>query len=269
MQFLTILTILMLNIFKLSLSQTWNLIFHDEFDGNELDTTKWSNTRHQSHTPPYELEIYEPENVYLKNGMLVLETKYQPTTKSGVTYPYTSGVVTSENKFSHSYGKFEIRAKLPTPKFKHLWPAIWLQKQSGQCYQEIDIMEQWVGRDANHLVTSYHWNPSNSTSHGCAPIFSKSIGYYPPIGQTIDFSKDFHIWQLIWNKTEIAFWIDDHFITKLIKEDAPKQMPYEPGYIIFNTAVCGADYCGGTSGIPRNITGYFYIDYVRVYEYED
>eukprot|EP01084_Bolivina_argentea_P288540 495248_1 len=261
----TLFFMVLLGIFDTSLSQNWKLIFDDEFDGKELNSSNWANTRTQSHGYPYELEIYEAANVYLQNGSLVLKTKYQPTTKNGVTYPYTSGVVTSQNKFSHSYGKFEIRAKLPTEQFKHAWPAIWLQKQSGACYEEIDIMEQWIGHDNNVLSTSYHWNPSNASE--CAPSFSKAIGKYPPNGQTIDFSKEFHIWQLIWNKTEVAVWIDNNFVCKLTQDQAP--MPYEPEYIILNTAVCGASYCGGTSGIPKDVTAYFYIDYVRVYEAEN
>ena len=30
--------------------------------------------------------------------------------------------------------------------------------------------------------------------------------------------------------------------------------------------VSGADYCGGTNGIPTDVTGYMYIDYVKVYQ---
>ena len=144
------------------------------------------------------------------------------------------------------------------------WPAIWLQKASGSCYQEIDIMEQWIGKDNNELATSYHWNPDNAS--GCSSSYSKAIGHYPSDGQNIDFSKDYHIWQLIWNKTEIVVTIDGHLGGILTKEQAPNQMPFEPEYIILNTAVCGAEYCGGTTGIPKDVTGYFYIDYVKVYQ---
>ena len=110
-------------IFATCFSQTWKLIFDDEFNGSQLNKTKWANTRHQSHGYPYEMQIYEAANVYLKDGSLVLETKYQPTKDGNITYPYTSGVVTSEGKFSFSYGKMDIRAKLPTEQFKHAWPV--------------------------------------------------------------------------------------------------------------------------------------------------
>ena len=243
------------------------MLFDDEFQGSQLNTTKWANTRHESHGYPYELQIYQAANVYLKDGSLVIETKYQPTKEGNITYPYTSGVITSQGKFSFSYGKMDIRAKLPTEQFKHAWPALWLQKESGTCYQEIDIMEQWIGHNDNQVTTSYHWNPSNSSN--CSPVYSKAIGSYPPKGQSIDFSKDYHIWELIWNKSEVTVSIDGNLAAKLTKEEAPDQMPYEPEYIIFNTAVCGADYCGGTSGIPKDVTAYLYVDYVRVYQAEN
>eukprot|EP01084_Bolivina_argentea_P288538 495244_1 len=249
--------ILLFGIFDIALSQNWKLIFDDEFDGTELNFSNWANTRHNH---PGELQIFEAANVYLQNGSLVLETKYQPTTINGTTYPYTSGIVTSANKFFHSYGKFEIRAKLPTEQFKHACPAMWLLRQSGPCYQEIDIMEQTIGDGWNQVKSSYHWNTPNAS--GCSPAFDEEFAIYPVPSQPIDFSKEFHIWQLIWNKTEVAVWIDNNFVSKLTKDQA--HMPYEPEYIILNTVVSGSN----TSDIPTNVTGYFYIDYVRVYEAE-
>ena len=251
-------SLLLIIVYLLSLctSQEWNLIWSDEFNGNELNTSNWANTRHQSHSYPYEMQIYTASNVYLSNGNLVLRTKYDPTydNKTNTTYPYTSGVVTSESKFYFTNtSKIDIRAKLPTEQFKHAWPALWLQKESGSCYQEIDIMEQWIGHD---------YNTENTAS--CGKEYSAAFAKYPPNGQTIDFSKDFHIWSLIWNNTDVTLWIDNNFVGQLKSSQAV--VPYEPEYIIFNTAVCGASYCGGTSGIPKDVTAYLYVDYVRVYK---
>lgn len=243
--------------------EEWVLLWEDNFDGTELNMTNWNNTRFQSHGYPDEMQYYIADNVYLEDGNLVLKTLYDPTfdPDRNITYPYTSGVVTSSGKFYTTYGKWEVRAKLPTPSFSHLWPAIWFQKDEGPCYQEIDLMEQWVGQNDNDVFMHYIYHNSSE----CGPSLNKSrIDEWPGNGTIIDFSKDFHIWTMEWNKTSIGFWIDDNYVAYRNSSDGT--MPYQPAYVILNTAVCGANWCGGPNGIPKNITAYFYIDYVRVYQ---
>ena len=244
--------------------QSWKLIFEDQFSGTSLDESNWTPTRKQSHSYPYELEAYLSSQVEVSGGNLVLTLKYDPyyDSSTGTTYPYRSGVVTSSGKFSATYGKWEVRAKLPTEDFKHAWPAIWFQKQSGSCYQEIDLMEQWIGEYNNQVKTSYHFNPTSSPS--CGPEYSQSVVSYPPSGESIDFSQDFHIWEMIWNTTMVVFYIDNNMIGKIDTKECT--IPYQPAYIIMNIAVCGASYCGGTSGIPTDVTGKMYVDYVKVYQ---
>ena len=254
---------------QLTTSQQWELIFDDEFDGTELNTSKWTDTFDQSRSGyPGELQYFSPSNVRLQNGSLVIETKYDPTydNKTNITYPYTSGVISSQNKFSFTYGRVEIRAKLPTEKFSHLWPALWLQKQAGDCYEEIDIMEQWIGSFNNSVATSYHYNINNISS--CGERYSSSIGWYPADKQNeIDFSKEYHIWTLIWNKTDITVWIDNDIAAYINGTEA--MIGDEPEYILMNVMVCAESWCGGSSGIPKNVTEYLYVDYVRVYQLPD
>jgi hypothetical protein len=51
----------------------WTLTFHDEFDGNELDTHKWSDHYWHGRTHANrELEYYAPDGYEVKDGLLRL-----------------------------------------------------------------------------------------------------------------------------------------------------------------------------------------------------
>ena len=98
------------------------LIFDDEFDGNQLDLTKWyrcfnwcNENVGYSYGPPYDLEWYWKHNVSVSDGYLHLTAKKQ----SEHGYDYTSGVITtggsptSPPSFTFQYGYMEMSAKFP------------------------------------------------------------------------------------------------------------------------------------------------------------
>src|SRR5215510_10669425 len=55
----------------------WNILWHDEFDGTELDRTNWTFDIGGSGWGNHEWEAYtdQPENIRLENGMLVIEAR--------------------------------------------------------------------------------------------------------------------------------------------------------------------------------------------------
>ena len=117
-------------------SADWDLIWADEFDGNELDLSKWNKLRWRPGWVNNELQAYTERdiNIFLENGKLVLQRLIEPG-YSGIDYTgstynaeYTSGWINTDDKFSSTYGRFDIRAKLP--KGKGSWPAIWMLGES-------------------------------------------------------------------------------------------------------------------------------------------
>lgn len=219
----------------------WYLIWHDEFDGNKLDMSKWR-VENAALVKNNELEYYSSENVYLKNGVLILKSEK----KEMGGRPYTSGLVETKGKFVFQYGRVEIRAKLPGT--KGMWPAHWMMPERGSWPPEIDIMEL-VGSfpDRIHMTNHYGVFPNNR--------------YDTKTFRGPDYTKDFHLFALEWDAGELRWYIDGvkHFSVK-------RNVPREPFYIILNTAV------GGT--MPRNpdettvFPQYHEIDYVRVYAKE-
>ena len=94
-----------------------NLIFDDEFSGKSLDIKKWNiedNSADGYHNCclGYGLQYYTPEALSSWQGSLRITTQAQDV----YDHHYTSGAITTENKFSFTYGRVEIRAKLPQTK---------------------------------------------------------------------------------------------------------------------------------------------------------
>src|SRR5258708_25793122 len=74
--------------------------------------------------------------------------------QSGQDRPYTSGIITTKDKFTQEYGYFEMRARVPHG--QGLWPAFWLLHSGPLPWTEIDIFEI-LGKDTTTMYMSNHW----------------------------------------------------------------------------------------------------------------
>ena len=90
------------------LSPGWRLVWADEFEGDTLNTSNWT-PQDKASPRNHELEDYDPANVLVRDGNLVLVSKREK--RDGMNY--TSGSVNSRNKVAFRYGRMCIRAKLP------------------------------------------------------------------------------------------------------------------------------------------------------------
>lgn len=100
----------------------WELVWNDEFEGTELDRSKWNiDTGNGFYSggeyfPGWgnnESQSYQEENVEIRDGHLVLRAEEETVTDEHGTYDFTSGKVQTNGLFSQAYGKFEARMKLP------------------------------------------------------------------------------------------------------------------------------------------------------------
>lgn len=142
--------------FLTSPGRLWKLIWHDEFDGTELDQTKWTiglawggtdGTR-RHHNNLYASYIMD-HNIVIKDGVLRLLTRKEDVTDArGRVHHYTEGLIQTSGKFSHTYGYWEVRAKLPTEAGPGLWPAFWTLSSGWP--PEMDILEIWTGNNRSH-----------------------------------------------------------------------------------------------------------------------
>jgi beta-glucanase (GH16 family) len=136
------------------------MIFDDQFSGSSLDTSKWTTylgaqgirwDNFGRLPAPYsgpnipgsgtEAAMFGPSQVNVDNGLTL--TAQRNTNQYSRTYPWLSGVVTTEGKFSlpASGWYVQVRAKMPDMT-QGMWPAIWfLRGPTGSPDNEIDLFE--------------------------------------------------------------------------------------------------------------------------------
>ena len=221
----------------------WNLIFDEEFNGKSLDTSKWNienmaSGGYHNCCLGYGVQYFTPQALSFLNGSLRITTKKHHMRG----YAYTSGAITTENKFSFLYGRVDIRAKLP--KTRGFWPALWLLAggRSGYAPFEIDMMEL-LGNDPTTIYISNHWGHRQTERHYTGP----------------DFSQNYHIFSIVWNHQRITWYIDGVQRSQTSRGVSNKSM-----YIIINSSLGGSwpGYPDATTVLPQHMD----IDYVRVYQ---
>lgn len=243
----------------------WKLVWQDEFNGKSLDPKKWTALlREQS--KHNELQYYLPDEVYLENGCLRLRSRE----RNFGSQRYTSGRVETKGKFATTYGRFEIRARLP--RGKGLWPAHWLYPQDRDWameyrmaeavangkersipeyrpwYSEIDIME-FLGHEPNTVYGTLHFYTFDGQKKTSSVTWRS----------TNDFCREFHVYGLEWVPGEIRWHLDGRQI-----HATTNGVPHTPHYLILNTAVGGA--WPGNPDSTTSFPQYHDIDYVRVYQ---
>ena len=244
---------------KINFPQKIKLVWSDEFDkGNAPDTTKWTYNigTGQNGWGNNELQYYtnELKNVRIENGHLIIEARKENKGDKS----YTSARLLTQGKASWTYGRFEIRAKLP--KGQGTWPAIWMlgdniKKVGWPDCGEIDIMEE-VGKEPNVINWSTHSKKLNWPL-GTQQTYKELI---------TDATDHFHTYRIDWTKAGIEFYVDDVLkFTVLNEGKGEAYYPFvAPQFLILNLAIGG-----NMPGFEVNDTIFpvsMVIDYVRVYQ---
>jgi hypothetical protein len=224
-----------------------NLVWEDEFDVNGApDAANWTYDLGAGGWGNQEVQTYTDasENVIVEDGFLKITAKAEG---SG----YTSARLKSEGLYEFTYGRAEVRAKLPAS--TGTWPAIWTL---GADYQtntwpgcgEMDIMEQ-TGQDKNTILATVH-HPGVSPGAGDSGSTGLSTS-----------TTQFHNYTMEWTPDTIIFLVDDTIVHTVANTP---DLPFESDFFfILNIAM------GGTLGgdiDPAFTEDTMEIDYVRVYQ---
>jgi beta-glucanase (GH16 family) len=242
----------------------WRLVWSDEFSYKGLpDPAKWSYDVGGHGWGNKEQQFYTDrrnENARVENGSLIIEARRD----NWRGHEYTSARVISKTKGDWTYGRFEVRAKLPGG--KGAWPAIWMLPTNWRYggwpnSGEIDIMEQ-VGYEPQVVHCSVHTKSYNHNinTHKTA---------------TTDVSNAttaFNVYAVEWTPDEIRGYVNDRLYftfknERLTNSSADyKEWPFDqPFHLLLNIAVGGT--WGGAQGVdPKVWPQRMVIDYVRVYQ---
>ncbi|MRX39792.1 family 16 glycosylhydrolase [Flavobacterium sp. LC2016-23] len=229
-----------------------NLVWSDEFNTDGAPdaskwvydlgngTNGWGNSEKQNYTNA-------ASNVIVQGGNLKITAKKEA---SG-GFDYSSARLKSEGKYAFTYGKVEVRAKLPTG--GGTWPAIWML---GANYAtnfwpacgEIDIMEH-VGNSQNLIHGTLHY-PGHSGGNGNTG--SKTI---PNV------STEFHVYKTIWSPAAVKIYVDDELIHSVANDAS---LPFNKDFFLILNVAMGGNFGGNID--PAFSQSSMEIDYVRVYQ---
>ena len=242
----------------------WKLVWSDEFSVDGLpDSTKWD--YEEGFIRNNELQYYtraRKENARVENGVLVIEGRKESfpnaRKRAGSDQPdiasFTAASLITRDKTSWTYGRIEVRAKLP--KGQGVWPAIWmLGTNIGEVgwpvCGEIDIME-YIGREPNTIHGTLHFAID---------------GEHKSNGKAIDIPEpyaDYHIYAAEWYPDRIDIFVDDNAYQSFPIDSAGADEAFrKPHYLLINLAL-GGSWAGelDDSILPQR----YLIDYVRVYQ---
>ena len=260
----------------------WKLVWSEEFEQDgRLDTTVW-NYEH-GFVRNHEDQWYQSENAYQKNGKLVIEARREDAGRKNPRYEagstdwrksrehivYTSASVNTAGKREFLYGRFEVRAKIPTA--GGAWPAIWLLG-SGMPWPscgEIDMMEYYRIGGVPHILANACWGDSIPYH---AVWNTKRIPFTHFTGRDAKWADKFHTWRMDWDENSIKLYLDDELLNEIPLSTTVngsiglETNPFrKPQYILLNLALGGDN--GGEiadEAFPMK----YEIDYVRVYQKE-
>ncbi len=189
------------------------------------------------------------------------------TAGTKVKKSYTSGRISTQNLKTFTYGRFEVRAKVPNG--QGYLPAFWLMANDENVYGqwprcgEIDCMEV-MGQDTNKLYGTIHYGNPHAESQGTYTIEDGKKS----------FSDGFHTFTCDWEPGKITWYVDGkkyheesnwHSTTEgqgTLTYPAPFDQPF---YIILNLAV-GGSWVGNPNETTNFKNNPFVVDYVRVYQ---
>jgi len=227
-----------------------NLVWEDDFNTDgapnpanwtyDLGAGGWGNGELQNYTD-------NAENAKVEGGSLII------TAKADATGGYTSARLKSQGLYQFTYGRVEVKAKLPAS--AGTWPAIWMLGANfptvgwPQC-GEIDIMEQ-TGADKNTTLGTCHWFDTASSSNA-------SYGETTAVANA---SSEFHLYTMEWTDTTIKIYLDDVPFYELANNAS---LPFDADFfLILNIAMGGT--LGGTID-PAFTEDTMEIDYVKVFQ---
>ncbi len=236
----------------------YQLVWSDEFNGNGVpDTTKWRYDVGGNGWGNNELEYYtnaRPENARIVNGELVIEARKENFGGRN----YTSARLLTKGKAQWTYGKFEIRAKIP--RGRGTWPAIWMLSAADPLKWpedgELDIMEA-VGYMPNIIHGTAHnklYNGANGKQKGGSKFIS-------------DAQDAFHVYSMEWTSNQVVWSIDSvsyfSYFDPGLGVDA---WPYHKDFFMILNVAVGGNW-GGAQGVDDSIFPQaMMVDYVRVYQ---
>lgn len=250
------------------------LDFSEEFNGDSLDSTKWTDyyLPHWTSNPENAKANYRFENgclvEYITKDQQAWSPEHDGTVKSSAIMSFDKSWIhnfsgTTENNdrntwygYKTKYGYFEIRAKLADcgGGGHQAWWMVGMQEDTNNWFDskqtgEIDILETFYSTPDAWRIAAYGWNDPNFQT-------SWYLSQDPvPSGSP---TEEFHVYAMEWTPTRLNFYYDNQLFKTIY--DSPD---YDMGMIL-------NIYTDAGSGVHNDVwPKEWAIDYVRVWKPEN
>jgi beta-glucanase (GH16 family) len=221
-------------------SKRWQMVWHDEFNGNSLDMTKWA-------FPP---DGPRAGGFWMKKAIAIDGKGHLVFTAMKEGDKYIGGCVRTKGKFEHACGYYV--ARIECQKQTGHWAAFWLHNEcvkqvgnDGRDGTEIDIMEKFWLDDRVQLAL--HWDG-----------YEKHHKWEGKVVMVPDVMHGFHTFGVLWLPDGYTFYIDG----KVAWRSSAGGICQVPLYIKLTDEV---GLLGGDIHLAR-LPDHFLVDYVRVYD---
>ena len=260
-------------------SPKYELVWSEEFDTpGAVDADDW-NFEH-GFVRNHEHQWYQEDNAFICDGRLIIEGRHEQVPNPRYRKPgdtdtrrrsdwrterayaeYTSASINTRGKHEWLYGRFEVRAKIPTA--HGAWPAIWTLgvDRPWPVNGEIDIMEFYRIQEVPHILANAAWarEPNHAIWNTGAIPYSHFTENDP------QWAEKFHVWRMDWDADSLRLYLDDELLnTQSCDVNADGFYPFrQPHYLLLNLALGGDN--GGVL-VPEEYPIRYEIDYVRIYQ---
>ena len=251
----------------------YDLTWFDEFDGEQLDRTKWDYSL-SSFDPKARTQMHftdDPANVSLKDGILHLtalytpkELKWNPVTKKNewvdrentykdsttgqmITYkaPFTSGAIQTRDRhgkvLTEFVGDFYAESRIKLPFSESSWASFWMTGTKGGGSPksgEIDVFES-KGYDPKFIQANVHTEPTP----GKTGQYSEQHPYKIP--NNGDTQTDFHTYGVLKEGDKVTFFYDGQAVKTIKYSELLKNTPFvnkDNGFILRLTHIVGGSF---------------------------
>ena len=284
----------------------YEYVWGDEFEGNDIDLTKWDFEARMGGTNSIELS-WEKDTINVSDGRLKLNAiRYYNPHNEGTQYrvPYST---LTKYKMNYLYGYAEIRARLPF--FNGAWPSFWALSSSidkngkydpnatakWNYTVEIDIFEVF-GHESKVIPCLHKWyqisnydyeaihnanGDAANTSLGGGDINVKN-GKEIALWDWADvddvdinnLDKEYHLYGFEWTNKELNMYVDGKKyqafdIVNSYDDYNDMSRFHEPIYLMFNNHLMADDSNHKTTIINtnnKNLPSEYFIDWIRLYQ---
>lgn len=241
----------------LATAQAWRTDFSDDFNGTELDPTKWSIRYADQYFGARNCAAPQQAMSAVADGNWIGTVATSDTTISGCPYGvFQNASVGTAGKFSFKYGVLVARVKFPKMAGQH--GGVWLQTTclTQPCkHVETDMVEYFgvahnpaTGEEIQTSTASFVHLQNKRQAGGYTNLIQ-------PKGS--DYYETFHQFAVEWTPAGYTFWVDGKVTLKTTKISGNN-----PSYIVMTLVTSDWE-------IPKldkaNLPNSINVDWVRVY----